>query len=98
MNQLSLQVIEATIGKKSPEIEKALSDQMIFNPDEAVKIGLIQEIKPDFSTPGAVIADMRLPNNDQNSGHAPIASVPSFKSSETAPAKDTSFLTSTPAK
>jgi len=66
MNQLSAQIIEATIGKKSKEIEAAIEEQNIFSPEEAVKLGLVEKVKTDFSTPGAAIAaiePVRDPNN-----------------------------------
>jgi len=59
MNQLSAQIIEATIGKKSSEIEQAIQGQNIFDPQMALSLGLIQAIKPDFLTPGAVIAEVK---------------------------------------
>lgn len=58
MNRLSLEVIEGAIGKPSKEIEDAIQGQNIFDPQEALKIGLIQEIRPNFFTPGAAIAEI----------------------------------------
>ncbi len=68
MNQLSLEVIEATIGKQSKEIEAAIEGQNIFDPQQALQLGLIQEIKHDFVTPGAAIADIAPPPSAPTTG------------------------------
>ena len=70
MNQMSAQVIESAIGKPSKEVEQAIEGQNIFDPQEALKLGLIQEVKANFSTPGAVIAsiDSHEPNPNPAQG------------------------------
>jgi ATP-dependent protease ClpP protease subunit len=58
MNRLSQDVIETTIGKPSKDIEDAIQGQGIFDPQQALKLGLIQEVKPSFFTPGAAVAEI----------------------------------------
>jgi len=82
MNQLSSQIIEQAIGKKSKQIEEAIQGQSIFSPQQAVDIGLAQEIKTDFATPGAVIAAIDQPQDGGTPTSVPQGTLTSQGSSQ----------------
>jgi hypothetical protein len=48
-------VIATTINKKDSEMEHFVKGQTILSPEDAVKLGLVQEIKDEFMGPDSVI-------------------------------------------
>jgi len=56
LNQTVSQVIEATVNKeKKNDVEGAVHGQIILTSDDAVKWGLVQEIRTSFMEPGALL-------------------------------------------
>lgn len=55
LNQMVIQaVLSAAPNKKRPEIEAAVSGQVILSPDQAKDWGLVQQIRTDFMEPGII--------------------------------------------
>ena len=74
MNRLMAQVIETTTKKNTKEIEDAVQGQAILTPKEAVSWGLVDEVRSNFVTPNAVIADiLSTPTNREPSASTPNA-------------------------
>jgi hypothetical protein len=62
LNQMVIHVIASTTGKeKQADIESAVRGQLILTPDEAIKWGLVKEIKTNFMEPGAVLVTVTPP-------------------------------------
>jgi len=64
LNQMVVHVVSLTVNKdKQAEVESAVHGQVILSPEEAVKWGLVQEIRSNFMEPGAVLVMVSTPSN-----------------------------------
>jgi len=61
MNQLTAHILATASNKKDDEIERILRDQMILSAEQAKQWGLVQDIRPDFMEPGAVLLSVNTP-------------------------------------
>ena len=69
-----MQIIAANSKKKESEIEAAIQAQTILSPEEAKSWGLIQDIKPTYMEPGAVIIGVNIPPEKEQKPTAPYSS------------------------
>jgi len=65
MNAVIAQVIANTSTKKQSEIENAVQQQTILSPQEAVKWGIVQEVRERFMEPGAIFVSVNVPAEQQ---------------------------------
>ncbi len=64
LNQMVVHVIAATANKeKQVDIENAVRGQVILTADEAIKWGLVNEIRTNFMEPGAVLVTVTPPSS-----------------------------------
>jgi len=61
LNEMTASVIANTTNKKQADIQNMLRGQTIFTPEEAKAFGLVQDVKTEFMTPGAVMAAVEAP-------------------------------------
>jgi len=62
LNQMVIHVIASTAHKeKQADIENAVHGQLILTPDEAIRWGLVKEIRSNFMEPGAVLVTVTPP-------------------------------------
>jgi ATP-dependent protease ClpP protease subunit len=62
LNQMVIHVISSTANKgRQEDIENAVHGQVILTPEEAIKWGLVQEIKSNFMEPGAILVTVGGP-------------------------------------
>ena len=66
LNQMVIHVIATTANKeKQADIENAVRGQVILTPDDAIKWGLVNEIKTNFMEPGAVLVTVTPPSGSE---------------------------------
>ncbi len=57
LNQMVVQVLDSTTGKeRKTDIENAVKGQIVLTAEEAVKWGLVKEIRANFMEPGATFS------------------------------------------
>jgi ATP-dependent protease ClpP protease subunit len=61
LNQMLVHVVVSATNKSQTEIEAAVRSQVILTPEDAKRWNLIEEIKPDFMEPGAVLVSVNAP-------------------------------------
>ncbi len=62
LNQMVVQVLSATANKeKRPDIENAVRGQIIISAEEAVKWGLVKEVRTNYMEPGAMLVTVSTP-------------------------------------
>jgi ATP-dependent protease ClpP protease subunit len=77
LNQMLVHVVVSTTNKTQTEVEAAVRGQAILSPDEAVRWGLVQEIKKDFMEPGAVLVSVSVPQSSEPASPIQFRSVSS---------------------
>lgn len=61
-NQITVHVISATTSKKEPDLHSYVRGQTVLNPEEAKKLGLVEEIKTDFlPSDSAMVTSLAAP-------------------------------------
>ncbi len=62
LNQMVVQVLSSTVNKdKKTDIENAIHGQTILSAEDAVKWGLVKEIRSNFMEPGAMLVTVSAP-------------------------------------
>jgi len=66
LNQMVVHVVASTANKeKQADIENAVRGQVILTPDDAIKWGLVNEIRTNFMEPGAVLVTVTPPSGSE---------------------------------
>jgi ATP-dependent Clp protease, protease subunit len=74
MDHMATQIIAANSKKKESEIEAAIQAQTILSPEEAKSWGLVQDIRPTYMEPGAVIVGVNVPSEKEQKPTSPYSS------------------------